>query len=130
MLAACIMLVYCLAKASSVKMEATYFSEMLVHFHQTTHCYIPKEITLHNFIFEHPLGLVDNLFTGAVLKVQLRAALVHSFCATLSALQMLTSICFDILNSKSGKHLQVIAALYYFYSALFKNLVKTSLNCC
>jgi hypothetical protein len=41
LLAACIMLVACLAHSSTLKMEAVYSSEMLVNFYQITWRHFP-----------------------------------------------------------------------------------------
>jgi hypothetical protein len=46
LLAACFMIVSCLAYSSILKMEAICSSETLVDFHPTTRRYIPEDITL------------------------------------------------------------------------------------
>jgi hypothetical protein len=52
-LAACFLLVSCLAHFSTLNMEAESSSETSVNFYQTTRCYIPED-TLKHFIFLHP----------------------------------------------------------------------------
>jgi hypothetical protein len=48
LLAACFMLVSCLAYSSALKLEATWFSETLVEFQRTTCRYIPEDRILHS----------------------------------------------------------------------------------
>jgi hypothetical protein len=45
-------LVYCLASSSTLKMEATYFSETSVDFQWTTRCYITEDRKNSSFLFE------------------------------------------------------------------------------
>jgi hypothetical protein len=47
LLAICFMLVSCSACSSTLKLEATYFSETLVVFQRITLRYIPKDKILH-----------------------------------------------------------------------------------
>jgi hypothetical protein len=44
----CSMRVYCLADSSTLKLGVTCSSETSVDFQQTTQCYMPEDITLHN----------------------------------------------------------------------------------
>jgi hypothetical protein len=46
-LAVCFMLVSCLAYSSTLTMEAVYYSETSVGFHQITRRYIPEELIRH-----------------------------------------------------------------------------------
>jgi hypothetical protein len=53
LLAACFMPVSCVAYSLTLKMEAIYFSEMVVDFHYTTQHYIPEDRTFHSHCCEN-----------------------------------------------------------------------------
>jgi hypothetical protein len=52
-LSACFVLVCCLAYSATLKMEATFFSEMSVDFQGITWCFTAEDGTLHNHCFEN-----------------------------------------------------------------------------
>jgi hypothetical protein len=63
MLAAFFILVSCLAYSSTLKMEATSFSETLALFQSNKRRYIPEDRTFHNRLYENlkPHDFVINL---------------------------------------------------------------------
>jgi hypothetical protein len=64
MLAACFMLVFCLAYSSTLKMKATYSSKSSFDFQQTTWHFIPEDGTFQ--CFEMPTFV--SMFTSAVVS--------------------------------------------------------------
>jgi hypothetical protein len=50
LLAKCFMLISCLAYSSTMMMEATYYSDMSVHFQRTTRLYIPEDRTFKELV--------------------------------------------------------------------------------
>jgi hypothetical protein len=53
LLAVCCVLVSCVAYSLTLKMEAIYFSEMVVDFHHITQHYIPEDRTLQSYCYEN-----------------------------------------------------------------------------
>jgi hypothetical protein len=53
LLAVCSMLISCLAYSSTMKMEATCYSETLVDFQRKTRRYIPEDMTNHLDVYYH-----------------------------------------------------------------------------
>jgi hypothetical protein len=45
-LAACVVLISCLAYSSTLKMEAACYSETSINFYQASRCYVPEERTI------------------------------------------------------------------------------------
>jgi hypothetical protein len=70
LLATCSTLVYCLAYSSTLKMEATFSSEMSVDFQRTIPRYIPEDRTLLFETFSSPINI--SRFTLEMYKLQNR----------------------------------------------------------
>jgi hypothetical protein len=66
-LATCFMLVSCLAYSSTLKMKATYSSEMSVSFQRTAWRHIPAERTLRNYLCENLSSYIRILISATFL---------------------------------------------------------------